>query len=49
MPAVFLHIRVYATQGGQLTEAVRKQPYSVVLFDELEKAHDQIFPLLLQV
>ena len=36
-------------QGGQLTEAVRRQPYSVILFDEVEKAHPQIWNTLLQV
>ncbi|GHO91742.1 ATP-dependent Clp protease ATP-binding subunit ClpC [Reticulibacter mediterranei] len=36
-------------QGGQLTEAVRRRPYSVVLFDEIEKAHPQLFDLLLQI
>lgn len=36
-------------QGGQLTEAVRRYPYSVVLFDEVEKAHPEVFNLLLQV
>ncbi len=36
-------------EGGQLTEAVRRRPYSVVLFDELEKAHPDVFNLLLQV
>jgi len=36
-------------QGGQLTETVRKRPYSVVLFDEIEKAHPKIFNVLLQV
>lgn len=36
-------------EGGQLTEAVRRRPYSIVLFDEIEKAHPQIFNLLLQV
>ena len=36
-------------QGGQLTEAVRRQPYSVVLFDEIEKAHPEVFNTLLQV
>ena len=36
-------------EGGQLTEAVRRQPYSVLLFDEIEKAHPDIFNLLLQV
>ncbi|CAN5304708.1 ATP-dependent Clp protease ATP-binding subunit [soil metagenome] len=35
--------------GGQLTEAVRRQPYSVVLFDEIEKAHPDVFNILLQV
>ncbi|MFQ5779219.1 MAG: AAA family ATPase, partial [Nitrospiria bacterium] len=36
-------------EGGQLTEAVRKRPYAVILFDELEKAHPDVFGLLLQV
>ncbi len=36
-------------QGGFLTEAVRRKPYSVVLFDEIEQAHDDVFNLLLQV
>ncbi len=36
-------------EGGQLTEAVRRRPYSVVLFDELEKAHPDVFNILLQV
>ena len=36
-------------EGGQLTERIRRQPYSVVLFDELEKAHPDIFHILLQV
>lgn len=36
-------------EGGQLTEAVRRHPYSVILFDEIEKAHPDIFNLLLQV
>jgi ATP-dependent Clp protease ATP-binding subunit ClpB len=36
-------------QGGQLTEAVRRRPYSVVLFDEIEKAHPDVFNILLQV
>ncbi len=36
-------------QGGQLTEAVRRRPYSVVLFDEVEKAHSDVFDVLLQV
>ena len=36
-------------EGGQLTEAVRRKPYSVVLFDEIEKAHPDVFNTLLQV
>ena len=36
-------------EGGQLTEAVRRRPYSVILFDEVEKAHPDVFNLLLQV
>jgi ATP-dependent Clp protease ATP-binding subunit ClpB len=36
-------------QGGQLTEAVRRRPYSVILLDEVEKAHSEVFDLLLQV
>lgn len=36
-------------QGGQLTEAVRRKPYSVVLFDEIEKAHPDVFNILLQI
>ncbi len=36
-------------EGGQLTEAVRRRPYSVVLFDEIEKAHTEVFNLLLQL
>ncbi|MCD6430539.1 MAG: ATP-dependent chaperone ClpB [Deltaproteobacteria bacterium] len=36
-------------EGGQLTEAVRRKPYSVILFDEIEKAHDDVFNILLQV
>jgi ATP-dependent Clp protease ATP-binding subunit ClpC len=36
-------------EGGQLTEKVRRRPYSVVLFDEIEKAHPDIFGILLQV
>ena len=38
-----------ADEGGQLTEAVRRRPYSVVLFDEVEKAHPDIFNILLQI
>src|SRR5436305_11187402 len=36
-------------QGGQLTEAVRRRPYSVILLDEVEKAHSDVFDVLLQV
>jgi ATP-dependent Clp protease ATP-binding subunit ClpB len=36
-------------EGGQLTEAVRRKPYSVILFDEVEKAHPEVFNLLLQL
>ncbi len=36
-------------EGGQLTEAVRRKPYSVVLFDEIEKAHPDVFDILLQI
>jgi ATP-dependent Clp protease ATP-binding subunit ClpB len=36
-------------EGGQLTEAVRRRPYSVVLFDEIEKAHSDVFNILLQI
>lgn len=40
---------VWHEEGGQLTEAVRKKPYSVILFDEVEKAHPDVFNTLLQV
>lgn len=40
---------VDSNQGGFLTEAVRRRPYSVLLFDEVEKAHADVFNLLLQV
>ena len=36
-------------EGGQLTEAVRRQPYAVVLFDEIEKAHPEVFNAMLQI
>jgi len=36
-------------EGGQLTEAVRRKPYSVILLDEIEKAHAEVFNILLQV
>src|SRR5690625_6508236 len=36
-------------EGGQLTEAVRRRPYSVILLDEIEKAHPDVFNILLQV
>ncbi|CAA0806881.1 Chaperone protein ClpC1- chloroplastic [Striga hermonthica] len=37
------------TEGGQLTEAVRRRPYTVILFDEIEKAHPDVFNLMLQI
>jgi ATP-dependent Clp protease ATP-binding subunit ClpC len=40
---------MWVTRGGQLTERIRRKPYSVVLLDEIEKAHPDIFNLLLQV
>lgn len=40
---------VWYEEGGQLTEAVRRKPYSVILFDEIEKAHPDVFNVLLQV
>ncbi|MEA4954178.1 MAG: ATP-dependent chaperone ClpB [Pseudoflavonifractor sp.] len=42
-------VNVGYEEGGQLTEAVRRQPYSVILFDEVEKAHPDVFNVLLQV
>ena len=36
-------------EGGQLTEAVRRRPYTVVLFDEIEKAHPDVFNMMLQI
>ena len=36
-------------EGGQLTEAIRRRPYSVILFDEIEKAHYDVFNILLQI
>ncbi len=36
-------------EGGQLTEAVRRNPYSVILLDEIEKAHPEVFNILLQM
>ena len=52
----YTHLDVYKRQGyvgydegGQLTEAVRRKPYSVVLFDEVEKAHPDVFNILLQI
>ena len=36
-------------EGGQLTEAIRRKPYSIVLFDEIEKAHPEVFNVLLQI
>jgi len=46
-PSYFWDQRVY--EGGALTEAVRRRPYQVVLFDEVEKAHPDVFNILLQV
>jgi ATP-dependent Clp protease ATP-binding subunit ClpC len=43
------HGYVGATEGGRLTEGIRKNPYSIILFDEIEKAHGDIFNLLLQM
>lgn len=37
------------SEGGQLTEAVRRKPYTVVLFDEIEKAHPDVFNMMLQI
>ena len=37
------------SEGGQLTEAVRRRPYTVVFFDEIEKAHPDVFNMMLQV
>ncbi len=36
-------------EGGQLTEAVRRRPYTVILFDEIEKAHPDVFNMMLQI
>ena len=36
-------------EGGQLTEKIRRRPYSVILFDEIEKAHPEVFNILLQI
>ncbi len=53
MPIVVVVVVVVADvgydEGGQLTEAVRRKPYTVVLFDEVEKAHVDVFNLLLQI
>ena len=47
-PVSYTHLDVYKRQeGGQLTEAVRRKPYSVVLFDEVEKAHPDVFNICL--
>ncbi len=45
-----MHVSVihHSSQGGQLTEKVRHKPYSVILFDEVEKAHVDVFNVLLQ-
>lgn len=47
MPSVFSYVG--HEEGGQLTEAVRRRPYCVILFDEVEKAHNAVFNTLLQV
>ena len=52
--AVWLCLLVFAgyvgyNEGGQLTEAVRRRPYTVVLFDEIEKAHPDVFNMMLQI
>ena len=54
MPNRFLRLQprqcyVGYEEGGQLTEAVRRRPYQVVLFDEIEKAHPDVFNILLQL
>ena len=58
IPVSYTHLDVYKRQppgyvgyneGGQLTEKVRRNPYSVVLFDEIEKAHEDVFNILLQI
>ena len=53
MTAKFYHVMragyVGYSEGGQLTEAVRRRPYTVVLFDEIEKAHPDVFNMMLQV
>jgi ATP-dependent Clp protease ATP-binding subunit ClpB len=36
-------------EGGQLTEAIRRRPYAVILFDEIEKAHPDVFNIMLQI
>ena len=51
---MFLNDRIAAgyvgyEEGGQLSEKVRRNPYSVILFDEIEKAHPDVFNILLQV
>ena len=49
LPGIEQRLTSCAFPGGQLTEAVRRRPYSVILFDEVEKAHADVFNLLLQV
>ena len=46
---VLLQVMLEYDEGGELTEKVRNKPYSVLLFDEVEKAHPDIFNILLQV
>ena len=47
--ARYVTLRNHYDEGGQVTEAVRRKPYSVVLLDEIEKAHPDVFNILLQV
>ena len=49
LTAVLLTGYVGYNEGGQLTEAVRRRPYTVVLFDEIEKAHPDVFNMMLQI
>jgi MoxR-like ATPase len=46
---IALEIPVGYDEGGQLTDAVRRKPYSVLLFDEIEKAHPDVFNVMLQL
>src|SRR3712207_7161074 len=46
---LFPYTTLFRSEAGQLTEQVRRRPYSVVLFDEIEKAHPDIFNTMLQI